>query len=65
MIETKNSIDREKKINALIPKAAVIADEAMAGSEAKKNTDAYRYQWNSIYHRAMDKLTVEAGLRVA
>jgi len=65
MRETMNTIDREKKINTLIPKAAAMADEAMADSEAKKNTDAYRYRWNTIYHRAMDKLAVEAKLRVA
>lgn len=57
-------------IDALIPEASDIADQAVAASGVtyiqKRGADGNFYQfccWTTAFHRAMNKLAAAAGLR--
>lgn len=52
--------EHEKSVNAFIARAEAYADEAVPGGNKPQNRD----QWNLVFHRKMDELTIQAGLRV-
>ena len=52
----------EKEINKLIPQAAATADKEAPNWRYKKPV-SWCAAWNAIYHREMNRLASEAGLR--
>jgi len=52
-----------QQVDAFIPEAERHADEHVQGC-CQGSTDARKAEWDAAYHGEMDRLTVEAGLRV-
>lgn len=61
--ERRNTITEEKEINSLISRAVNKANRSM---EHVNTTDKELQEalWNRFYHREMNTLTKERGLRV-
>ena len=63
-------LDHEVKINDFIRAAMRMADEEVERTGAKpykimvRGESCLQYPWNTYFHRAMNKLTKAAGLRV-
>lgn len=55
----KLSVYKQEIINGLIPEARREADNYI-----KKHGKSAPLTWSTVYHRAMDRLAKEAGVRV-
>lgn len=57
------NVDYEALINALIPEAQKLASKAVERSGEALSSDRYDMLWDQEYHRAMNRLAAEHGLR--
>ncbi len=57
--------EHEREVNLLIPKATKIADAQLRKMGIKNESSLEAMDlWNRFYHKTMDKLAFEKGLRV-
>lgn len=62
-LDRRKLSDYEQAINALIPKAVRKANKKMKLEKINIETEAGALSWNKAYHKAMNELAYNAGLR--